>query len=100
MATTKDITERQRVEEALYLNELQVHALLQLNEIAEQPMQMITDFALEKAIELTRSKIGYLAFLNADETLQTMHSWPKEPPAAGVAPQTYPVAEASRWAEA
>lgn len=36
METTKDITERQRIEEALYLNELQVHALLQLNEMAER----------------------------------------------------------------
>jgi len=97
---TKDITERQRVEEALYLNELQVHALLRLNEMAEQPMQMITDFALEKAIELTRSKSGYLAFLNADETLLTMHSWPKEQCAEGPAPRTDPVPEAARWAEA
>ena len=63
METTTDITERQRVEEVLSLYELQVQAFLQLNEMAEQPMQTITDFALEKAIALTRSKIGYLAFL-------------------------------------
>jgi PAS domain S-box-containing protein len=100
METTKDITERQRIEEALYLNELQVHALLQLNEMAEQPMQMITDFALEKAIELTRSKIGYLAFVNADETLLTTHSWPKERRAGEPRLQTYPVVEAGRWVEA
>jgi len=100
METDHSIPEHQRVEEALGLNELQVHALLQLNDMAEQPMQLITDFALEKAIELTRSKIGYLAFVNADETLLTMHSWPKEQRAAELAPQTYAVAEAGRWAEA
>ncbi len=100
METAKDITERQRVEEALSLNELQVHALLQLHEMAEQPMQMIIDFALEKAIELTRSKIGYLAFVNPDETLLTMHSWPKGQRAAELPPQIYPLAEAGRWAEA
>jgi PAS domain S-box-containing protein len=100
METAKDITERQRVEEALSLNELQVHALLQLHEMAEQPMQMIIDFALEKAIELTRSKIGYLAFVNPDETLLTMHSWPKGQRTAELPPQIYPLAEAGRWAEA
>jgi GAF domain-containing protein len=63
-------------------------------------MQMIIDFALEKAIELTKSKTGYLTFVNADETLLTMHSWPKEQRAAEVAPQTDLVAEAGRWAEA
>ena len=80
-----------------------VQALLHLNEMAEQPMQMITDFALEKAIELTRSKTGYLAFLNADETLLTMHSWPRDARSNALGrlrPHTYSVAEASRWAEA
>jgi two-component system, OmpR family, phosphate regulon sensor histidine kinase PhoR len=94
METTRDITERQRVEEVLCRYELQVQAFLQLNEMAEQPMQMITDFALEKAIELTRSKMGSLAFVNTDETLLTMHSWPKEQRAGELGPQTYPVAEA------
>jgi len=100
METAKDITERQRVEEALSLNELQVHALLQLHEMADQPMQMIIDFALEKAIELTRSKVCYLAFVNADETVLTMHLWPKAQRAAELAPQINPLAEAGRWAEA
>ncbi len=100
METTKDITERQRAEESLYLYELQVQAFLQLNEMAEQPMQTITDFALEKAIELTRSKIAYLVFVNSDGTLLTMHSWPKAQRAGELAPRTCPVAEAGRWVEA
>src|ERR1700676_4068047 len=98
METTRDITERQRVDESLYLYELQVQAFLQFNEMAEQPMQMITDFALEKAIELTRSEIAYLAFVNADGTLLTMHSWPKEQPPSE--PQSCGVGEGGRWAEA
>ena len=103
METNHYLTERQRLEDALRLNELRAEALLQLNEIAEQPMQMIIDFALEKAIALTRSKIGYLAFLDANETLLTMHSWPKaatDERAVEVPPQPYSLAEAGRWAEA
>jgi PAS domain S-box-containing protein len=103
MESNHHITERERLEEALHLNELREHALLQLDQMIGQPMQMITDFALEKAVELTRSITGYLAFLNADETLLRMHSWPKgatEQRAIEIAPQTYSVAEAGRLAEA
>ncbi len=103
METNHHITERERLEEALHLNELREQALLQLDQMTGQPMQMIADFALEKAVELTTSKTGYLAFLNTDETLLTMHSWPKEATeqrAIELAPQTYPVGEANRWVEA
>ena len=100
MHMQRDITERQRVEEVLSLYELQVQSFLQLNEMAEQPMRTITDFALEKAIELTRSQTGFLAFLNADGTVVTVHSWQKEHRAGEPGPQTSPVAEAGPWAEA
>jgi len=103
MHTPDDITERNRVQETLRLNELRVQALLELNEMADQPMQMIIDFALERAIELTRSKTGYLAFLNADETLLTMNWWPKAATgkcAAEAAAPLYPVVETVRWQEA
>ncbi len=35
----------------------------------------ITDFAREEAVRLTESSLGYLAFMNADETALIMHSW-------------------------
>jgi PAS domain S-box-containing protein len=103
METNHHITERERLEDALHLNELREHALLQLDQMTGQPMQMIADFALEKAVELTRSKTGYLAFLNADETLLTMHSWPRdasEQRPGKIAPHTYSAGESSRWVEA
>ena len=100
METNHHITERERLEDALHLNELREHALLHLDQMTGQPMQTIADFALEKAVELTRSKTGYLAFLNADETLLTMHSWPRdasEQCPGEIAPHTYSVGEANRW---
>jgi PAS domain S-box-containing protein len=103
METNHHITERERLEDALHLNELREHALLHLDQMTGQPMQTIADFALEKAVELTRSKTGYLAFLNADETLLTMHSWPRdasEQRPGEIAPHTYSVGEANRWVEA
>jgi PAS domain S-box-containing protein len=69
--------ERKRTEEELRLNESRLEALLKLNQMIETSMQKITDFALEEAVRLTKSKIGYLAFMNEDETVLTMHSWSK-----------------------
>lgn len=103
METNHHITERERLEDALHLNELREHALLHLDQMTGQPMQTIADFALEKAVQLTRSKTGYLAFLNANETLLTMHSWPRDASERGpreIAPPTYSGAEADRWLQA
>jgi signal transduction histidine kinase len=57
------------------LNEARLEALLRLSQMTEASLQEITDFALEQGVLLTRSKIGYLAFANEDETVLTMHSW-------------------------
>jgi PAS domain S-box-containing protein len=103
MESTDATSDHQRAEDALRLNELRIEALLELNEMADRPMQIIIDFSLEKAIELTRSKAGYLAFLNEEETLLTLHGWPKtgmDQSAVEVAPQPYRLAEMDRWAEA
>lgn len=73
-----EIKERKRVEEALSLNESRLEALLQLSQMYEASKQELADFSLEEAIRLTRSEIGYLAFMNDDETILTMYAWSKE----------------------
>jgi PAS domain S-box-containing protein len=62
---------------ALRVDESRLQTLLALSEMAEAPEQQITDFALEEAVRLTGSKIGYLAFMNEDKTVLTLHSWSK-----------------------
>ena len=52
---------------------------------------------------LTKSKIGYLAFMNEDETVLTMHSWSKEAMAeCAIAdkPLVYPLVTTGLWGEA
>lgn len=73
-----DITERKRTEHAIRLNEARLEAVLQLSHMTEASLQEITDFALEQAVALTKSKLGYLAFMNEDETVLAVHSWPKD----------------------
>ncbi len=72
-----EIRERKRAEEQLLLDESRLEALLELNQMAECSIKEITDFALEEAVRLTNSKIGYLALLNQDETLAALHSLSK-----------------------
>jgi PAS domain S-box-containing protein len=103
MSIIQNMTDSQPVRETEDLNELLVEALLRLNEIAQQPTEIIADFALQKAIELTRSKTGYFAFLNEDQTAATMYSWPDaatEVRALEVAPKTDSLSEVGRCAEA
>jgi hypothetical protein len=40
--------------------------------------QELMTFAIEKAVEITASSIGYLANVNDDETLLTMFAWSTE----------------------
>ena len=52
------------------LNRKRLESLLALGRMIDSSLQEITDYTLEKAIELTKSDIGYLAFLNEDETIK------------------------------
>jgi PAS domain S-box-containing protein len=69
------ITELERAEEALLLNAQRNQALFQLGQMTGVSQQEITGFALEEALLLTKSKIGYLAFLNEDESVLAMQNW-------------------------
>lgn len=80
-----------------------IQALLQLNQMTAASLQEITDFALEEAVCLTQSTIGYLAFVNEDESIMTMHSWSKSAMAECAVtekPIVYPVASTGLWGEA
>jgi two-component system sensor histidine kinase/response regulator len=95
--------ERSQAVEALLIEQSRIEALLQLGQMAAAPMKEITDFALEEAIRLTESKIGYLAFMSEDETVLTMHSWSKtamEQCAIIDKPIIYPVEATGLWGEA
>jgi PAS domain S-box-containing protein len=101
--TYEDITERKRAEDTLLLNAQRMQALLQLNQMKEATLQEITDFVLEEAVRLTQSKIGYLAFLNEDESILTMHSWSKSAIAECAItekPILYPIESTGLWGEA
>ncbi len=100
---TRDITRRKQADEELRLNEARLQALVQLTQMTGASLQEITDFALESAVALTNSTIGYLAFMNEDESVLTMHSWSKTAMAQCAIidkPIVYQVVNTGLWGEA
>jgi PAS domain S-box-containing protein len=103
MVIAHNITDRKRAEEEIVLNARRTQVLLQLNQMTKATLNEITDYALEHAVQLTKSTIGYFAFLNEDESILTMHSWSKSAMAEcaiNEKPMIYPVVTTGLWGEA
>ncbi|OPY26520.1 MAG: putative diguanylate cyclase [Methanocella sp. PtaU1.Bin125] len=64
-ALKQEIAERRLVEEALRLDEARLEALLALNEMESAPVERLAEYALERAVEQTGSRVGYI--LTPDE---------------------------------
>lgn len=85
------------------LEELRLKKLLELSRMSEASLSALTEFALEEAVNLTESDIGYIAFLNEDETLLTLHTWSKhagKPLDMDDKNPVFRVDETGLWAEA
>jgi two-component system phosphate regulon sensor histidine kinase PhoR len=70
--------ERILLEQSIRLEEARLEALLHLSQITGASLKEITGFTLEQAIVLTQSKIGFVGFLNEDESVYTLHAVSKD----------------------
>jgi PAS domain S-box-containing protein len=103
LSVARDITERKKAEKAKELNESRLEALIKLNEMTGASLDEIAEFVKEEAVRLTDSKLGYLAFMNADETDLIMHSWSKTAMSECAITDKefiYPVKNTGLWGEA
>ncbi|MEJ2366462.1 MAG: PAS domain S-box protein, partial [Deltaproteobacteria bacterium] len=66
--------ERVRTEQLLRLEQSRLDALLHLSRIGEAPLEEIAELTLGQAIALSHSKIGFLGFMNEDESVYTLHA--------------------------
>ncbi|HSW64329.1 MAG TPA: diguanylate cyclase [Dissulfurispiraceae bacterium] len=97
----QDITWMRRVQETLLLNEERLEALLRLSQMTHESEVEIRDYAVEEALSLTRSKFGYLHFVNEERGSIDLLLWSRE-----VYRQCFsdallknPVASAGIWAD-
>ncbi|MES9969987.1 MAG: AAA family ATPase [Candidatus Thiodiazotropha sp.] len=78
-------------------------ALLRINQMSEASNQEIMEYALEEAIHLTASAIGYIGFVNEEETSMSVQAWSLNVmPECGIAeaPIDFSLATGGLWAEA
>ncbi|WP_419780692.1 diguanylate cyclase [Maridesulfovibrio sp.] len=78
----RDISERKKTEAQLRegnkkcsLNEIRFDALSTIAGMADASLEKLYDFALEAAVRITGSDIGYLYFLNEDESELRLYAW-------------------------
>lgn len=70
-----DITKRKNTELVIKQNAQRLKIINDLSQLSDIEPGDLYNFALERAIELCDSKIGFLGFLNEDETRVKIHAW-------------------------
>lgn len=102
IAVVEDITARKQAETLSHLDESRLNSLLALSERAsELAEQDIVILALEEAVRLTRSRIGYFHFVNDDQKTLNLFAWSRETlKTCTAAPENhYPLTTAGVWAD-
>ncbi|WP_320009349.1 diguanylate cyclase [Maridesulfovibrio sp.] len=110
ISTLRDISERKKTEAKLLkgekkgrLNEIRFDTLSRLAGMSEAPLGELYDFTLEAAVRITRSDIGYVYFLNEDETQLRLYAWSKKVMpmcAVEMVPDCYNVEDTGVWGDA
>jgi len=80
MGLGRDITERKKAEAIICAESARAKALLHISQMSGDPDDEIVRFALDKALELTGSPVGYFGYTSGDESELTMVYWPSKIP--------------------
>lgn len=67
--------EKNRSEKQRRINEKRMEALITIAKMSDRNFSEIVDYAMEKSLELTGSKIGYVSIYNRNARKLTMMSW-------------------------
>ena len=70
-----DITKRKAAEEEIKLNHSRLEGLLRISHYKAPSIKDFLDYALEEALILTQSKIGYIYYYDEETEQFTLNSW-------------------------
>ncbi|MBN1983567.1 MAG: PAS domain S-box protein [Chitinivibrionales bacterium] len=99
----QDITELKRIENNQKLSDIRTRSLLYLNQMNDASLKQILDFALDTALNVTQSPIGYIYFYDEKKELFTLYAWSSNvmKECTIQAPQTtYELSKTGLWGEA
>src|SRR5512145_1165456 len=71
----KDVTERRQAESELRLSEARLQSLSDITQYSARDITDFLDHALDHAIRLTGSEIGYIFYYNQDAKQFTLNTW-------------------------
>lgn len=98
-----DLTKRKKAEDETKRNEARLESLLKISQHHTASTQELLDLALEEAINLTGSKIGYIYHYNETNREFTLNTWSKnvmEQCAITDQPTVYKLGKTGIWGEA
>ena len=75
LATFFDITAHRHALKEIELAEIRFEALYTISEMTHKSESEILNFALEAITKVSASDIGYIYYVNSDETKLTLHAW-------------------------
>lgn len=100
---SRDISERKKNEEEILRNEARLEGLLRIAQRKTASIQELLDYALEEAIKLTDSKLGYIYFYDDTSREFTLNTWSREVMnecSVRNAPSIYQLEKTGIWGEA
>ncbi|MEI6208797.1 MAG: GAF domain-containing protein [Desulfuromonadales bacterium] len=74
----QDITERKQAESKLRLNETRLESLVHILQFSAQTIREFLDNALNEAVKLTESTVGYIYFYHEERQEFELNSWSHE----------------------
>jgi len=92
LTSAEDVTERKKAEEEIRRNESRLKSLVDILQHPSDTIQDFLDYALEQAVQLTRSKIGYIYFYSEENKEFVLNTWSRE-----VLPECKVVDSSSRY---
>jgi PAS domain S-box-containing protein len=75
IGTNWDITKRMQFEQQMRMNELNLESLVRISQYQTEDAQQSLDYALEEAIRITGSRIGYINYYNEENEQFTLDAY-------------------------